>query len=239
MRTRFGRPSASMVIAFIALIAAIGGSAYAAVGEITSRQIMDGTIKNKDIKDDALKGNKINESLLGKVPSAANADNATTADSADTATNADNATTADSADTAGDADTVGGKSADDLDTRWVLINESGDIEAQTGGFTVVDCYTTNANCYIDIGEDATDNGLAGTIAINNTDGSATLSGQIGVGSCGLTTIACAPPNTDLPNVVVAAPRDSAGAVPGGVTPPAAADASRFYLQVTGSTLATP
>ena len=56
---------------------------------------------------------------------------------------------------------VGGKSADDLDTRWALINEDGDIEAQSGGFTVVDCYTTNANCYIDIGEDATDNGITG------------------------------------------------------------------------------
>jgi hypothetical protein len=217
--SRLRRPRAATVIAFVALVAALGGTAYAAKTMITSKNIVDGTIKGKDVKDDALKGNKIKESALGKVPAAAQADSATAAD---------------------DAGTVSGKSADDLDTRWALVNEDGEIEAQTGGFTVVDCYTTNANCYIDIGEDATNNGITGSIAINNVDGSSTLSGQIGVGACGLASIACAPPNTDLPNVIVAAPRDSAGAIPGGGPVPAAADASRFYIQVTGSeAVATP
>jgi heat shock protein HslJ len=228
--SRIPRPRAATLIAFVALIAALGGTAYAAKTMITSKNIVDGTIKGKDVKDDALKGAQVKENTLGKVPNAAQADSATSA------TTADSATTATSAD---DADTVGGKSPDDLDTRWALVNEEGEIEAQTGGFTVVDCYTTNANCYIDIGEDATNNGISGSIAINNVDGSSTLSGQIGVGACGLTSIACAPPNTDLPNVIVAAPRDSAGAIPGGGPVPAAADASRFYVEVTGSEAVAP
>ena len=212
MRMRIGRPKAATMIAFAALVASIGGTAYAekADKQITSKNIADGTIKGKDVKEDAFSGKHIKEGTLDQVPSAA------------------------SADTAADADTVGGQAPAALDTRWALIDKNGEIEAQTGGFTLVDCYETNGNCYVDAGDDVTDNGLSADIAVNNVDASPTFSGQIGVGACGLDSINCAPPGTELTSVLVVTPRDEAGAVPGGVTPPAAADASRFYVQVTGS-----
>ncbi|HVE94982.1 MAG TPA: hypothetical protein VNB24_08690 [Acidimicrobiales bacterium] len=134
-----------------------------------------------------------------------------------------------------DADTVDGKDAAELGTRWALINEAGAIEQQTGGFTIVNCYSANANCYISAGSDVRNKGLHAQIAINNTDGSAILSGETGVAPCGATFVACAPPNTEDNNVIVVAPRESDGTVPGGVAPPPPAAAARFYVYVNGAT----
>jgi hypothetical protein len=117
------RPSASLVIACLALFVALGGVGYAAA-TIGSAAIVDNSIKSKDVRNndlrgkdvraDTLQGADIDESSLGKVPSAANADNAahaTNADNAAHATNADNATNATNATNAANAanaDTVGG-----------------------------------------------------------------------------------------------------------------------------------
>lgn len=79
------RPSASMIIACIALFAAIGGGAYAASLEknsVTSKTVKNKSLKGKDQKPDTLTGNQINESTLGQVPSAANATNASNATTA-------------------------------------------------------------------------------------------------------------------------------------------------------------
>jgi len=140
-----------------------------------------------------------------------------------------------------DADTVDGKDAAELGTRWALINESGQIERQTGGFSLVNCYQANANCYINAGSDVRDKGLHAQISVANTDGSSILSGETGVAACGATTVACAPANTEDNNVLVVAPRtrDATGALTGsaptpGTTPPAPADAARFYVYVEGS-----
>ena len=141
-----------------------------------------------------------------------------------------------------DADTVDGRDSTELGTRWALVNESGQIERQTGGFTIVNCYSANANCYISAGSDVRDKGLHANIAVANTDGSAILSGEAGVAPCGATFVACAPPNTEDNSVLVVAPRtrNASGALTGtaptpGTTPPAAADAARFYVYVEGST----
>ena len=125
--------------------------------------------------------------------------------------------------------------AAELGTRWALIGENGQIERQTGGFSIVNCYQANANCYINVGSDVRDKGLHAQIAIANTDGSPILTGETGVAPCGATSVACAPPNTEDNNGLVVAPRDSSGAVPGGVTHPAPADAARFYVYVEGAT----
>ena len=137
-----------------------------------------------------------------------------------------------------DADTLDGKDSSELQTRWALINESGQIEQQSGGFSIVNCYQTNANCYIDAGADVRSKGLRAQIAVANTDGSPILSGETGTAPCGAASVLCAPPNTEDNEVIVVAPRDSAGAVPGGVTPPAAADAARFYVYVEGTLAAS-
>jgi hypothetical protein len=138
-----------------------------------------------------------------------------------------------------DADTVDGVDSGELRTRWALINESGAIEQQTGGFTIVNCYTANANCYISAGSDVRNKGLHANIAIGNTDGSSILSGEAGVAPCGATFVVCTPPNTEDNNVIVVAPRASDGGGFDGVTPataaPTAAQAARFYVYVEGST----
>lgn len=87
------RPSASIVIACIALFAALSGGAFAAKNLIDSKDIENNSITSKDVKKDALKGSDVkknslkgsdvDESKLGEVPAAASAT------SADNATNAD------------------------------------------------------------------------------------------------------------------------------------------------------
>jgi hypothetical protein len=71
-------PSPAMVVAVVALVMSLGGSAYALV--ITGKSIKNGTVTNKDIRNHSLTGtdirkNKvgggaIDEATLGPVPSA-------------------------------------------------------------------------------------------------------------------------------------------------------------------------
>ena len=114
------RPSASLVIACLALFVALGGVGYAAAtigsaaivdNSIRSKDVRNNNLRGKDVRTNTLKGADINESSLGKVPSAANADSSAHAANADNATNATNATTAQNA---GNADTVGGIGPDAL-----------------------------------------------------------------------------------------------------------------------------
>jgi hypothetical protein len=106
-RYRLGRPSASLVIACLALFVALGGVGYAAA-TIDSGDIVDDSIRSKDVKNrglrgkdvrrDGLGGGVIKETTLGQVPTAANATNATNATNAASATNAANADTLDGLD---------------------------------------------------------------------------------------------------------------------------------------------
>ena len=130
-----------------------------------------------------------------------------------------------------DADTVDGQGAGELTTRWALVNEAGQIEQQTGGFTTVDCFETNANCYLDAGEDVRNNGIHAQIAIQNNDtisDPTELSGETGTAPCGATFVTCAPPGTEDNEVLVVAPRQSDGAAT------TAGARLRFYVYVTGS-----
>jgi hypothetical protein len=105
------RPSASLVIACLALFVALGGVGYAAAtigssaivdNSIRSKDVRNNDLRGKDVRADTLKGADIDESSLGQVPSAANADNSAHATNATNATNAAN------------ADTVGGIGPDAL-----------------------------------------------------------------------------------------------------------------------------
>lgn len=69
-------------------------------------------------------------------------------------------------------------------TRWALVNAAGQIEAQSGGFTVVSAYPVlpntatggapnnslraNGNVYINAGESLSNNAITATIALQNT-----------------------------------------------------------------------
>lgn len=102
---RPSRPSAGLVVAVVALIMALGGTAYAGVtlgkNTVGTKQLKNGAVTTKKIKNHAVTGIKLN--LTGvTVP------NANHANVADSATNASHATAADSATNAGNASALGG-----------------------------------------------------------------------------------------------------------------------------------
>ena len=114
------RPSASLVIACLALFVALGGVGYAAAtigsaaivdNSVRSKDVRNNDLRGKDVRTNTLKGADVDESSLGQVPSAAAADSAATAAHA---TNADNATNATTAQNAANADSVGGIGPDAL-----------------------------------------------------------------------------------------------------------------------------
>jgi hypothetical protein len=76
------RPSPSLIIACLALIVALGGTAIGLPGkkEIDKNDLRKNVVKSKNVKDDSLNGNDVDEGSFGQVPSAANATNAATAD---------------------------------------------------------------------------------------------------------------------------------------------------------------
>jgi hypothetical protein len=63
------RPSAAMIVAILALVVALGGTAYAA-GQINGGAIMKQTIGGGKLKQKTLTGYQINVNKLGIVPSA-------------------------------------------------------------------------------------------------------------------------------------------------------------------------
>jgi len=79
------------VMSTLALLVALTGGATAIAlslpkNSVKSKQIAPGAVKKSDIAKDAVTGNKVKESSLGKVPTATRADSAATADQATTAT---------------------------------------------------------------------------------------------------------------------------------------------------------
>ena len=127
---RLRTPSPALVVSFIALLVALGGTSYAALAlpsnSVGTRQIVNGAVSTKKIRNGAVTASKVNTSGL-TVPtalhaiqasaavdatSASSATHASTADSATMATTASHASTADNATTAttaSDANTLGGK----------------------------------------------------------------------------------------------------------------------------------
>jgi hypothetical protein len=61
------------VVATLALFVALGGTSYAAL-TITGRNVKNGSLTYKDLKRNTLGGSRINESRLGRVRRASNAD---------------------------------------------------------------------------------------------------------------------------------------------------------------------
>jgi hypothetical protein len=89
------------VVATIALVLAVGGGATALAltlpkNSVHSKQIAKGAVKTSDIGKDAVTGDKVKVSSLGKVPLAVHADSADSAATAASATNAAHAAVADS-----------------------------------------------------------------------------------------------------------------------------------------------
>jgi hypothetical protein len=125
------RPSASMVVALVALFAALGGTGYAAA-TLSGRDIQRRSIPANRVIPNALGGGQINESKLGVVPAARQALSAQTAASA---TTAGSATTAESAQTAQNAQQLNGKDATQFMANSVRIrfNQAAPVPGPAGG----------------------------------------------------------------------------------------------------------
>src|SRR6478672_11845253 len=83
----FGRFLRHNTIALIALFFALAGTTFAAANalprnSVGTKQIKNNAVTGAKIKNNQVTGADVKESSLGKVPSAANADHATSADTA-------------------------------------------------------------------------------------------------------------------------------------------------------------
>jgi hypothetical protein len=90
-RRNFGRPSPAMIVAIVALICALTGTAYAALGKnsvgsrqlkskaVTTGKIANNAVNGAKVAKGSLTGEDINLAALGTVPSATNATNASNA----------------------------------------------------------------------------------------------------------------------------------------------------------------
>lgn len=99
------------VMSTIAVVLAVGGGATALAltlpkNSVHSKQIAKGAVKTSDIGKDAVTGDQVKESSLGKVPLAVHADSADSATTAASATNAAHAAVADSLGSLTQANTV-------------------------------------------------------------------------------------------------------------------------------------
>jgi hypothetical protein len=145
MRSTFTtrRPSASLIVAIVALFAALGGTGYAAA-TINGRDIQKRSIPGNRVVNDGLGGKQINESKLGTVPLAQQALTAQTAASATNAghaTSADSATSANSAATAQDAQQLQGRDASRFlaNSVRVVLDQTAPVPDNTGAGVSVSC----------------------------------------------------------------------------------------------------
>ena len=99
--------------------------------------------------------------------------------------------------------------------RWLLVDETGTITEQSGGFTVISRPgingqpATNPNIYIDAGSNLAGKGLTATIALQNRvdrtgDGVAdpSFNGEASVGRCNSSTVNCVPTGTNEDDTLV-------------------------------------
>lgn len=131
------------------------------------------------------------------------------------------------------ADRVDGNDVTQLKSRWLLLNEAGQIEEQSGGFKVIDAYATDGNVYIDSGAPTLNHGFDATIAAQNkinTTGDAaadpSFSGQVAVARCQTPAMECAPAAAKTANAFVVAPRTGDGSAT------TADNRKRVYITVT-------
>ena len=219
MRKYLRLPSPAMAVALLALFTALSASAYAAT-VITGKNVRNGSLTGADIQSKSIAGTDIKDGALAARDIKAGS---LTADRL-----------------AGGVVTK--------PTRWVLVNRGGQIEAQSGGFSITAAYpdgAANGNVYINANEDLSDNGIAATIALENqydlggpatpnngTNGAADtnpeFAGEISASRCQIPgVVECGPPAAKTTSNFVVSPRESDG------TPTAGANRKKFYVVITG------
>jgi hypothetical protein len=235
-----------MAVSVMALVVASTGTSYAA-GLIGSDDIRNNTVRSADVKDNDLKGRDVKNGSIGSM------------DVRDSSLKArDFAPGQLAAGAQGPAGPAGPAGVG----RWALVDATGAIVAQSGGFSVTAAYPTlaplgadvaglraNGNVYINAGENLSDNGVLAVLALQNTvdqngdgvlngravgpDANPEFSGEIAAAMCQPGVVNCAPPGTGNTNHLVVSPRLSDGSVT------TAGDRKRFYVVVTGSSSDRP
>jgi hypothetical protein len=199
----------SNVMATAAVFVALGGTSYAAAkitgqdvrnGSLTGADVRDGSIGRADVKDGAVGSGEVRDGSLaardfrtGQLPAGPRGPQGETGAKGD----------------------KGDKGAKGDAGRWLLIDESGTIVEQSGGFTLISKPgingqpATNPNYYVDAGSSLVGKGLTATIAIQNRldrNGDATpdpaFSGDVAVGRCNTAAITCAPAGTNADDTLV-------------------------------------
>lgn len=198
MRQVKARLTYANVMASVAVFIALGGTSYAAVS-ITGRDVRNNSLSGADVRNSSLSGADIrNRSLrssdfaTGQLKAGAKGEKGDKGDK-------------------GDPGSGGAGSAQ----RWVLLNEAGDIEEQSGGFTVISKPgingqpATNPNIYVATGSSLVGKGLNGTIAIQNKfdrtgDGAAdpAFQGDVSVARCATAAVNCVPAGTNAETTFV-------------------------------------
>jgi hypothetical protein len=228
------RPSPSMAVAVMALVVASTGTSYA-TGLIGSADIRNDSVQSQDIKDRTIKGRDVKNDVIGS-------------------NKIRNGSLKSRDFKAGQLPS--GPQGPAGVGRWALVDATGAIIAQSGGFSVTAAYPTlaplgadvaglraNGNVYINAGEDLSDNGILAVVALQNTvdqngdtitngrapgeDANPEFSGEISAAMCQPGVVNCAPPGTGNANHLVVSPRNSDGSVTGDGT------RKRFYVVVTG------
>ncbi|MCY4728296.1 hypothetical protein NYO98_18595 [Nocardioides sp. STR2] len=223
-----------MAVSVMALVVASTGTSYA-TGLIGSDDIRNNSVQSKDIKDRTIKGRDVKDDVIGSNKVRNGSLKARDFKAGQLPAGAQ-----------GPAG-VG---------RWALVDATGAIVAQSGGFSVTAAYPTlapmgtdtaglraNGNVYIDAGENLANNGVLAVVALQNTvdqngdavtngrapgaDANPEFSGEISAAMCQPGVVNCAPPGTGNTNHLVVSPRNSDGTVTGDGT------RKRFYVVVTG------
>lgn len=213
-------PSPAMAVALLALFTALSASAYAAT-VITGKNVRNSSLTGADIQSKSIAGTDIKDGALAARDIKAGS---LTADRFS-----------------------GGQLA--VKPRWVFVNSTGQISAQSGGFTVKSGFQANpagaaGNVYIDSGEDLSNNAIVASSGLQNArdangdaimsgrapgaDNNPEFSGEISAIQCAITgVVTCAPPGTNTNTHFVVSPRNSDGTVTTG------ADRKPFYVIITG------
>jgi len=220
------RPSPSMAVSVLALVVASTGTSYAA-GLIGSADVRNNSLTTMDVKDRTLKGRDIKNDVIGS--------------------NKIRNGSLKSKDFKAGQLPAGAQGPAGVG-RWALVDATGAIVAQSGGFSVTAGYpaapaAANGNVYINAGEDLTDNGIIAVVALQNTvdqngdmvmngrapgaDANPEFSGEIAAAMCQPGVVNCAPPGTANTNHLVVSPRLSDGSVTSD------GNRKRFYVLVTG------
>ncbi|SEC10936.1 hypothetical protein SAMN04489844_1696 [Nocardioides exalbidus] len=231
------RPSPSLAVSVLALVVASTGTSYA-TGLIGSADIKNNSVASVDIKDKTIQGKDIKTGTIGAKQVKDGSLRARDFKAGQLP--------------AGKTGPQGPAGVG----RWALVDATGAIIAQSGGFTVTAAYPTlaptatdaaglraNGNVYINAGEDLSNNGIITTIALQNTvdqngdmittgrapgaDANPEFSGEVTAAMCQPNVVNCAPPGTGNSNHLVVSPRNSDGSFTTADT------RKRFYVVVTG------